>query len=93
MKSIIKTLSVMCVLAAALMFSPPAQTSAQALGAGLQATAEKTESVTAVHYRYYRHHHRYYGYPYYYRRHHHHRHHYYRHHHRHHHGVRVRIYL
>jgi hypothetical protein len=92
MKNIIKKLSVLCVFAAALMFSPASQTPASALGSGLQTQTSSKELVTQVHYRGARHNCRHHGYCRYYRHHRHHYRHHYRHHRRHH-GVRVRIYL
>ena len=74
-------------LAAALLFAPAAKSPAQALGAGLQAVAVKTEAVTAVHYRRWHHRHHYYGYRYY------RYHHYHRYHHRHHRRVYIRVYI
>jgi len=84
MTKLFKQLAALCILAAGLFFAPVSQTPAQALGAGLQASAETASSVTQVHYRRYRHCHRHYCHGRYYRH--------YRHYRRHR-GVRIRIYI
>lgn len=84
MTSALNKLLALGMLAAALIFAPAAKSPAQALGAGMQAVAVKTEAVTAVHYRRWHHRHRYYGYRYY---------RYHRYHHRHHRRVYIRVYI